>query len=255
NAPFDVSIASSHSTSSTFDISGTTFVQGTGTFNSTDTIDSILFVGGNGITHNNAIMTNCTFDNIGRTAGYIVLTTGHKISDSTFKAGAAGHHALEITTAGTYGLQNVTLTGFTASLNPTHTTGTVTVNVSGGTIPTVDSSWTSNGSGNYTKGNATTQINASAIINVTGLVAGSSVRVFSTGSSTIIASDENSATTEQFTVNAAAVDITVLKAGQIPFRITNVSTSSGTVNIQPNQTEDRAYAASSGLAFGSSCTI
>ncbi|MCP4990255.1 MAG: hypothetical protein GY928_30715, partial [Colwellia sp.] len=141
------------------------------------------------------------------------------------------------------------------SLNPTHTTGTVTVNVSGGTIPTVDSSWTSNGSGNYTKGNATTQINASAIINVTGLVAGSSVRVFSTGSSTIIASDENSATTEQFTVNAAAVDITVLKAGQIPFRITNVSTSSGTVNIQPNQTEDRAYAASSGLAFGSSCTI
>ncbi|MCP4986799.1 MAG: hypothetical protein GY928_12335, partial [Colwellia sp.] len=47
NAPFDVSIASSHSTSSTFDISGTTFVQGTGTFNSTDTIDSILFVGGN----------------------------------------------------------------------------------------------------------------------------------------------------------------------------------------------------------------
>ena len=47
----------------------------------------------------------------------------------------------------------------------------------------------------------------------------------------------------------------MLKAGQIPFRITNVSTSSGTVNIQPNQTEDRAYAASSGLSFGSSCTI
>ena len=159
NAPFGFDISNTHSSSSTLLIGGTTLVQGTATFNSTDTIDSLLFVGGEGITHNNCVLTNCTFDSIGRADGYLELTTSHNMSSCSFKANVATDHAIEIATAGSYSFDDLSFSGFTASLNATHTTGTVTINVlNGGATPTLDGTWTDNGSGNFTKGSATVVI-------------------------------------------------------------------------------------------------
>jgi len=156
------------SATSSMDVGGTTFVQATAVFQSHQTIENALFIGGEGITDNNATMTGCTFDAILRAAGYINLSTTNNISSCTFKAGVSSDYAIKIDTAGTYSMDALTFTGFTASLNATHTTGTVTINIlNNGDSPVLDNTWTDNGSGNFTKGSATTLIVNAVTLTVT----------------------------------------------------------------------------------------
>ena len=136
NSNFPFTINASDASEPTLD--GSIFVNATFTMQSDDVIDGSIFSGGGGITHNDGTLTNCTFSNIDRAAGYLVLSTTHNISDCTFKTDTAGDYAIEIDTAGDYELDGITFTGFTTDINVTETTGTVNINiVGGGDIPTI----------------------------------------------------------------------------------------------------------------------
>ena len=240
SAPFGFETNASSSLSATVDYSGSTLVKGTATFKTGETVDSLLFVGGNGITHNDATIINSTFDSINLTTGYVVLTATHNISACTFKAGSASHYAIQIPVAGTYALSNITLTGFTYSLNPTHTSGTVNVNVSGGTTPTVDTTWTDNGSGNFTKGSATLQINSGSLLTLTALQANSEIRVYAAGTATEVAGIENSGTSQSFNLTEASVDIVIHHLSYQNMRILALDTSVN-LSFPIAQSFDRQY--------------
>lgn len=89
----------------------------------------------------------------------------------------------------------------------------------------------------------------------TGLVAGSKVKVFTTGTDTELFSDASSSTTETWSVNSsgtATVDYTIQKAGYYPIRVTGVVVTGGPDGILATpiqQVIDRAYVASSGLTI------
>lgn len=89
----------------------------------------------------------------------------------------------------------------------------------------------------------------------TGLVAGSKVKVFTTGTDTELFSDASSSTTETWSVNSsgtATVDYTIQKAGYYPIRVTGVVVTGGPDGILATpiqQVVDRAYVASSGLTI------
>lgn len=89
----------------------------------------------------------------------------------------------------------------------------------------------------------------------TGLIAGSKVKVFTTGTDTELFSDASSSTTETWSVNSsgtATVDYTIQKAGYYPIRVTGVVVTGGPDGILATpiqQVVDRAYVASSGLTI------
>ncbi len=229
------------SSSATVNLDGSYLIGGDGNFRSTDTIDGVTFQGGTGfLNHNNATITNCTFDNINRSEGYVKITPSHNISSSTIKTVTASDYAIEIDTAGTYAFNDITLEGFTASLNPTHTSGTVTINVSGGSTPTLDGTWTANGSGNFTKGSATVQINSGSVLTLTNLQPNSEVRVYQQGTTTEVAGIELSGTSESFNLTVTAVDIVIHHLSFQNTRIENVGTSSN-VSFPVSQIVDRQY--------------
>lgn len=92
----------------------------------------------------------------------------------------------------------------------------------------------------------------------TGLVAGSQVKVFNTGTTTELFSDSSSATSETWSQTWAAdvtVDYTVMKAGYLPIRVVGVVAGQAVASVPITQTGDRAYAASSGLTYGTTATV
>lgn len=93
------------------------------------------------------------------------------------------------------------------------------------------------------------------IVTFSGLVAGSTVRVFPTGTQTVTASTTNSGTTySPAGVSATTYDYTIYQDGYAPIRATGVDFSDGlTINVTP--VVDRAFAASSGLSYGTTATV
>lgn len=92
-------------------------------------------------------------------------------------------------------------------------------------------------------------------VTFTGLVSGSTIRVFETGSQTVISSTTSSGTTYTPTgVGEETVDYTVFKDGYFPIRVTGVVLSDG-LNIGVSQSVDRPFVASSGLTYGTTATI
>ncbi len=117
---------------------GMQVIQGTPTLKEGEIHDSITFIGGDGITHNDATISNCTVDGSLRTEGALILTTTHNITDSLFKNMG---NAIEIDTAGDYELSDIKFENNTNDINVTATTGTVTINVlDGGDTPTYTTS-------------------------------------------------------------------------------------------------------------------
>ena len=94
-------------------------------------------------------------------------------------------------------------------------------------------------------------------VNFNNLVAGSQLVVYEAGTTNELYRNNSTGTTEFYNYSTGdTVDYTIIKTGQIPIRFTNVILTSDVVNnIAVYQIEDRAYTASSGLSFGSSCTI
>lgn len=139
--------------------------------------DRLNFVGCPTITDNNAQIRNSSFDVaevVAADTGLIALGASTDIADSVFTANTdlTTGHAIRIATPGTYDFTNLTFSGFGADGTVTAAVfndsgGAVTINVSGGTAPTVR-----NGTG------ASTTVNAGVTVTLTGVVQDS--RVFAT---------------------------------------------------------------------------
>ena len=94
-------------------------------------------------------------------------------------------------------------------------------------------------------------------LSFSGLVAGSQVIVFETGTQTVIDSVETSGTTFEWSETYSAdqtVDYTIINEGYTPIRVTGVTVSTSVQSVTVQQSTDRAYVASSGLTFGTNAS-
>lgn len=92
---------------------------------------------------------------------------------------------------------------------------------------------------------------------LSGLVSGSQVVIFTTGTQTELQRNNSSSTSETYHAGVAGVtvDYTVMKAGYRPIRVTGVALDSTTTSVTIQQTVDRAYVASSGLTYTTNATV
>lgn len=164
------------------------------------------------------------------------MTTPVIFENNAFVGG--GGHAIRITSAGTYTFIGNTFAGFGADGSNgaaifNDSGGAVTINVTGGgSTPTVR-----NGSG------ASTTINNNRTVTLTGLKNPSEVRVFSAGTQTEIAGQENVTTgTFAFSVGSGvSIDVSILALGYQNMRLLAYSTTSD-ATIPVSQVIDRQYA-------------
>ena len=77
-------------------------------------------------------------------------------------------------------------------------------------------------------------------LTINSLVAGSTVKVFDTGTTTVIDSTTNSGTSFAITGLSGDVDYTILKDGYVPIRVVGQAVSGVTV-VAGTQTVDRAF--------------
>lgn len=123
---------------------------GTFTFQSNSTITNTKFQRCQAVTANSAVLTGCSFDSSIVAADTSALVwdtavdTDGKLDNATFIKGTTSNHALELglNSPTSVTLRNVTFTGYNAANGATdsaihvkRTTGTVTINVVGGTTP------------------------------------------------------------------------------------------------------------------------
>lgn len=166
--PYYWRIGAPASAAATWSFAGTSVVNATVTLRPVMTFANMAFTDCATMTQNGAAITNCTFSNTTVTA-----SNPDVITNSTFASAGTGH-ALVLQSVGTYSLNNLTFTGYAASngstgnevVHVTATSGTVTINVVGGTTPSVRTA------------GATVIVNASASVTLTNLKAGSEVRAY-----------------------------------------------------------------------------
>lgn len=150
--------------------------------------------------------------------------------------GGAGSSAILLTpNGGTYNFVGITFANRVAGSHdvriPNTTTADTTINVtSGGSTPTVNN-----------QGTGAVTINSNVSITLTGLVAGSEVRVYLQGTGTPVDGVESSGTSFNFSVGAGvAVDIRIFNTQYLPADVLNFSTTSDT-SIPIQQIFDRNY--------------
>jgi len=151
--------------------------------------------------------------------------------------GGSGSSAILLTpNGGTYNFVGITFANRVAGSHdvriPSSTTADTTINVSGGGgTPTVNNQ----GSGGVT-------INSNITINLTGLVAGSEVRVYLAGTGTVVDGVESSGTSFSFSVGSGvAVDIRIFNVSYLPADILNFSSTTDPTSIPIQQIFDRNY--------------
>jgi hypothetical protein len=179
---------------------------------------------------------NNTISNSTDTGGAMLLTDTTQMSGITFQSGGTGH-AILITSPGTYVLSNFIFTGYGADGTTNaaiynNSGGSVTLQVSGGSGISV-----TNGTG------ATTTVQNTQTFSVTGLVAGSEVRVYRKSDGVELAGVESSGTTFSFQYNYTGdvdVDVYIHNIQYVWLGISSTLTSNG-VTIPVQQRFDRNY--------------
>jgi hypothetical protein len=152
-----------------------------------------------------------------------------------FSATGCAHAIICDDPAGSYTLDSCSFSGYgangtnSAAIRFTATSGTINVNIIGGTIPT------------YTSDGATVVFTLSTTLTLTGIEPGSEVRVYEAGTTNEVAGVESTITgTEAFGVSVSSVDIVVHSLPELHKRIRNVDTSTDR-NIPIQQFLDRQY--------------
>ena len=183
------------------------------------TIKSSTFTGGATATtgdvtvRNGALLSGGVFDSGINYEGGV----GTTITDITCNG------SVDLTTAGTYNLIGCEIDEVTNSSG-----GAVTLNLSGGTTITT------NTGPNITLASSTT-------FELTGLIAGSEVRVYQAGTTTEVDGVENSGTTFSTTTTQSSVDLVIFNKQYKPVRTLGVDTTIN-VNLPIQQIFDRNYA-------------
>ena len=226
-------IHSNSSASASYDFSGLSIIgAGDVQLYPVTTFNDMSFTNCPSFIQNNAVLTNCTFKET-----TITSTNPSNISGCDFTM-TNSSNAIIITTPGTYTLTNNTFTGYqpngqmyAAIVNQSG--GLVTLNISGGTIPT------------YYNKSGTTVIVSSASVELTGLKTGSEVRAYlgtDPSTATEIGGIESSGTTFSFSQSYAGQSgyIQVFALGYLPVWL-NITYESNNVSIPIQQSIDRVY--------------
>lgn len=228
---------------------------GTFIYQSNSTMDTVTYRRCNLVTQAGATFTSCVFEETNDSEKALLVTNPTVVTYSNFVSDGT-KHAVRCDTIGTYSWIGNTDTGYTGTrgsnlLSSTGSTnamfynnsgGLITLNVSGGgQQPTVR-----NGAG------ATTQVNANILVTYTGLINGSEIRIYNTGTSTEIDGIE-SVTGNQFSWSVGSgtgMDIVILgptptppsppAIAYIPIREENISFTTAT-SVQKNQQINRNY--------------
>lgn len=184
------------------------------------------------------ILTNNTFINCPNTIFWNVNTNTNTILDNcSFISGGTGH-AIELgaNTPSSITLTDISFSGYgatdtTDSTIYNNSSKSITINVVGGTTPTI-----LNGSG------ASTTVNSNVSVTLTDLKNPSEVRVYDAGTTTEIDGSENIITGEfAFTVSSGqSVDISILSLSYQNVRLKNYSTTINAI-LPINQIIDRQY--------------
>src|SRR3990167_2825553 len=195
------------------------------------------------VTQGSGQFTSCTFDSTADAVKAMLVADPAKITGCTFLSGGT-KHAIEATTAGTYAFTGNTFTGYAGTDGDTgneafynNSGGLVTLNISGGTTPSVR-----NGSG------ASTVVNSTVTVTVTPLAAGSEVRAYRVSDGVELSGTESS-TGSSFALSlpsGTAVNIVVLGPVSDPlvtFTPVRLENRSFTVNqdLDPGQRSDRNF--------------
>lgn len=258
--PYYFEIHSAATSAATWDLSGLVVVGATVTLRNVMTFDSLAFASCLSLTISNCAIQNskiskvpagndtlitnasstihsCIIDVSAVTSGnrWCSVANPEIFENNTFIGG--GGHAIRITSAGTYDFIGNVFTGFgTTGTNGAaiynDSGGSVTLNITGGgSTPTYR-----NGTG------ASTTVNSNVSVTLTGLKNPSEVRVFSAGTTTEIAGQENVISGSfNFSVGSGvSVDISILALGYQNQRILSYSTTSD-ASIPITQILDRQY--------------
>ena len=169
---------------------------------------------------------------------------GGELDNMTFSKGTNDHHAIEfgLSSPTTISLVGQTYTGFSASNNVNssvlhikRTTGTVTINVSGGDTPS------------YRSDGATVVVQNSVSVTLTGLVNPTEVRVYSQdggGDSDVELAGQDDVATGTFNFSGTAgviVNIVVYSVGYLPADIFDFQIPTQAASIPIQQVFDRQY--------------
>ena len=158
-------------------MSGGTIVNaGTSSFKGYELIQNSAFTGCGQINAGESVFRANTISNTLHPSGALLFNTGsttNNMSDLIFVASGTLSHAIHITTAATYSLNNFTYTGYGADGTDTAvvynaSNGPVLLELLGGDVPTYLNS-----------GSSTTAISSPATLTLTGLVAGTEVTIVS----------------------------------------------------------------------------
>lgn len=217
---------------------------GTFLFMSNAVVASTTFRRCGQVTQGGGAFTGCTFDR--STASAAILSNNPAlITGSAFVSDGTGH-AIELTAAcagQTYSLTGCSFTGYAATGTPGSSGNEVIYNNSGGAV-TINASGCT-GSITYMNGpGATTTVNNTITLTLTGLIDGSDIVILDAGTTTErVNVNENSGTTYAYgyTDSGSNVDIGVFKAGYVPYyvRTYNLPTTNG--NLPIAQEVDRYY--------------
>lgn len=187
------------------------------------------------------------------------VSTVPTFSGGTLNIGAAGTYTFTQaasmtvsatpTSASTYDLSGSTFTGTLTFHNTS--AHNITVQIPAGV--------TANSTGS--PGAGTVAFSAPTVargLDFNGVLTGSTVKVFETGTQTVIATPTAPDWLwSEDTAGSVTVDYTIQKAGYLPIRVTGVTVtaaiSGGVQVVTVQQTEASAYVASSGLTFGTNC--
>lgn len=205
------------------------------------TYDQMAFTDCATITQNSATITNSKFKNSKITSA--TLADMDNISNCQFTSSGTGY-AIEVSgSASTITFTGNTFTGYASSDGSTGNeaiyvniaTGTVTINVSGGSTPSIRTA------------GATVVVNNSVTLTLTGLVSGSDIVILTAGTTTErVNVDANSGSSYGFQYNYTAsdyVDICVYKQGYVPYVVRNYLLSNSSTSLPVTQVVDRNFSA------------
>ena len=204
-----------------------------------------------------ADFTNCTIVDTQASASEAAIafdTSGATVQDCTIDltGTSAGYHIELGASVTAITLNGVTLTGTpgTDKIYSALASGTLTI--------TVDGTGSSLVAGDVTfvgGSTATAEIVSPTVtLTVNNLIAGSTVKAFTSGTQTEVWSVSSSGTSEVWTTAGGTVDITILKDGYLPYRETGRVFSGVSQTLGMQQVLSRAWITPSGLTFGPNFT-
>lgn len=230
--------ASTHDAGADIDFTGSTVINAAVTLRSTVTLAQVKFSSCPSFALNGATITEGVFVDTKVSADS--PGDAEKISNSSFEKTAGTQHGLEIGgTAADLTLTDITWTGYAASNGSTGNeaiffnigSGTINLTISGGTVPSVRTA------------GATINVIAGVTLTLTGLLAGSEVRIYAAGTQTELTGIESSGTTFAYTYTFASqsVDIVVFALSRLPIRLTNFALPATDADLPIQQQIDRQY--------------